>query len=174
METNTKTGTPALPTRRSLLTRGGAVLGACLLPSVAGAANGSLQEPTGERSGTVFDVRKFGATGLRTDNATQAFRNAIDACTSTGGGVVNVPAGEYTVGTVQLTFLHVAGSNTKNIVVRNNLLAKAGKDITFENKALQKAVRKGSDTPNTYYEAYSSCYCSAGGIARMCSGRQNR
>ncbi|MEJ1241669.1 glycosyl hydrolase family 28 protein [Chryseolinea sp. T2] len=52
--------------------------------------------------GTSFNVRNYGATGLRKDNATKAFRDAINACTSAGGGTVEVPAGEYTVGTVQL------------------------------------------------------------------------
>lgn len=93
------------PTRRSVILRGGAVLGACLLPSVGGQdatqalAHGS---PVTEQSGAVYDVKKFGASGVRNDNATAAFRDAIEACTSGGGGVVNVPAGEYTVGTVQL------------------------------------------------------------------------
>jgi polygalacturonase len=49
-----------------------------------------------------IDVRKFGATGKRADNATKAFRHALDAATARGGGVVNVPPGEYTVGTLQL------------------------------------------------------------------------
>jgi hypothetical protein len=40
------------------------------------------------------------------------------------------------------TFLHVAGTNTKNIVVRNNLLARADKDITFESRSLQKVLQK--------------------------------
>lgn len=49
-----------------------------------------------------FDVRNFGATGIRKDNATKAFRDAIEACAKAGGGTVQVPAGDYTVGTVQL------------------------------------------------------------------------
>jgi len=94
-------GADASHSRRALLARGGAVLGACLLPSAAAQAQGPVQT-TPELTGSVYDVRKFGATGLRKDNATQAFRDAVEACTSAGGGVVNVPAGEYTVGTVQL------------------------------------------------------------------------
>jgi polygalacturonase len=49
-----------------------------------------------------YSVRDFGATGLRKDNATKAFRDTIEACKRSGGGMVQVPAGEYTVGTVQL------------------------------------------------------------------------
>lgn len=103
-ENNSTAGTQAQQTRRSLLLRGSAVLGACLLP-VAGQAQrigDDASQAIPEATGTVYDVKKFGATGLRKDNATKAFRDAVEACTSAGGGVVHVPAGEYTVGTVQL------------------------------------------------------------------------
>ena len=57
---------------------------------------------TSDASRSPFDVRNYGATGVRKDNGTKAFRDAIEACTAAGGGTVQVPAGEYTVGTVQL------------------------------------------------------------------------
>ena len=101
--------------RRQLLSNGGAILGACLL---SGTQTTAVAQPstTGKReNGPVYDVRSFGATGLRQANATQAFRQAIDQCTSDGGGVVNVPPGEYTVGTVQLkdnVTLHIEGGAT--------------------------------------------------------------
>jgi hypothetical protein len=49
-----------------------------------------------------FDVRVYGATGLRAQNATGAVQAAIDACTAAGGGTVRVPPGEYSVATIQL------------------------------------------------------------------------
>ena len=82
-----------LPTRRRILGYTGALLGLGLV-----SATSKTQQP----SSRPFDVKNFGATGVRSDNATQAFREAIEACTSAGGGTVQVPAGEYTVGTVQL------------------------------------------------------------------------
>jgi hypothetical protein len=85
-----------LTTRRSILT-GGAVLGTCLLagsPTSAQTAKASFKEP--------IDVRNFGASGKRDENATRAFRDALKAAASRGGGIVNVPPGEYTVGTIQL------------------------------------------------------------------------
>jgi hypothetical protein len=90
---------PQLSNRRSMLSKGGAMLGAWLLagsviPTKAQATNVSSTEP--------IDVRKFGATGKREDNATKAFRDALEACAARGGGIVNVPPGEYTVGTIQL------------------------------------------------------------------------
>lgn len=50
----------------------------------------------------VFNVRDFGATGRRADNATKALRDAVEACFKAGGGTVYVPPGEYTTGTIEL------------------------------------------------------------------------
>ena len=57
---------------------------------------------TTQQSGRQYDVKAFGASGVRADNATRAVQAAIDACTAAGGGTVHVPAGAYTVGTIQL------------------------------------------------------------------------
>lgn len=66
---------------------------------------GNLTGITGRRESVDimrYNVKDFGATGIRKDNATKAFRDTIETCTAAGGGTVEVPAGEYTVGTVQL------------------------------------------------------------------------
>ncbi len=76
--------------------RGGAAIGAG--PLLAATAAEAAQ-PAGARA---FDVRAFGATGQRADNATPAFQSAIDACTAAGGGTVRVTPGDYTVGMIQL------------------------------------------------------------------------
>jgi hypothetical protein len=81
-----------LPTRRTILGYAGALLGFGFVSATA--------RPDASRS--PFDVRNYGATGIRQDNATKAFRDAIEACTAAGGGTVEVPSGDYTVGTVQL------------------------------------------------------------------------
>jgi len=52
--------------------------------------------------GSIFDVRQFGATGRRADNATKAMRAAVDACFAAGGGAVYVPPGQYTTGAIEL------------------------------------------------------------------------
>ena len=88
--------------RRSVITHGGAMLGACLLSSALTPARAQTTGNDKMQTDTVYDVKKFGATGNRKDNATKPFRDTIEACTSKGGGIVNVPSGEYTVGTVQL------------------------------------------------------------------------
>src|SRR5690349_9559491 len=93
-------------TRRDILAYSGALLGLGFVsatPETSGAALSS------------FDVRTYGATGVRKDNATKAFRDAIAACTAAGGGTVLVPAGDYTVGTVQLrdnVTLHLEAGST--------------------------------------------------------------
>jgi len=50
----------------------------------------------------VFDVRDYGATGLKSDDARPAIQKAIDACGKGGGGRVYVPAGDYTTGQLHL------------------------------------------------------------------------
>jgi polygalacturonase len=49
-----------------------------------------------------FDVRQFGASGQRADDARPAIQRAIDACAAAGGGTVAFPPGEYTSGTILL------------------------------------------------------------------------
>jgi len=50
----------------------------------------------------VFNVRQYGATGKKEDNAQAAFQKAVDACAQAGGGTVYLPPGEYTSGTIHL------------------------------------------------------------------------
>ncbi len=83
--------------RRSLVKNGTALIGAGFLGSFAAPP----AEPA-EKGYNIFNVRDFGATGNRNDNATLPVRSAIDACTAAGGGTVYVPPGDYTVGTLQL------------------------------------------------------------------------
>ena len=50
----------------------------------------------------VFDIRDYGATGRKSDDARPALQKAIDACGKMGGGRVHVPPGEYTSGQLHL------------------------------------------------------------------------
>lgn len=88
-----------LSSRRSMIAKGSAMLGTCLL---AGAVTPAKAQSAIVNGPHPIDVRQFGASGKRSDNATKAFREAIEACVAKGGGIVNVSPGEYTVGTVQL------------------------------------------------------------------------
>ena len=44
----------------------------------------------------VFNIKDYGASGVKADNATPAIQKAIDACGKAGGGMVYLPPGEYT------------------------------------------------------------------------------
>ncbi len=50
----------------------------------------------------VFNVKDYGATGRKQDNARRPLQAAIDACGQAGGGTVYVPPGEYTSGQLTL------------------------------------------------------------------------
>ncbi len=95
---NINTGSNEKMDRRSMVKNGSLLVGAGFL--------GSLTTPPVEllpnAKNNIFNVRDFGATGNRGDNATMPIRSAIDACRVAGGGTVYVPPGEYTVGTLQL------------------------------------------------------------------------
>lgn len=46
----------------------------------------------------VFNVKDYGASGKKEDNARPAIQQAIDACSASGGGTVYFPPGAYTSG----------------------------------------------------------------------------
>jgi Pectate lyase superfamily protein/Glycosyl hydrolases family 28 len=50
----------------------------------------------------VFNVKEYGATGKKDDNALSAIQRAIDVCASAGGGMVYLPPGEYSSGQIRL------------------------------------------------------------------------
>src|SRR5438034_9841355 len=50
----------------------------------------------------LFNVRDFGASGQKSDEAQAAIQRAIDACAAAGGGKVYFPPGAYTTGTLHL------------------------------------------------------------------------
>jgi polygalacturonase len=50
----------------------------------------------------VFNVKDYGASGRKQDDARPALQQATDACGRAGGGTVYVPPGEYTSGQVRL------------------------------------------------------------------------
>src|SRR6202167_1467623 len=50
----------------------------------------------------VFNVKDYGARGIKSDNARAAIQQAIDACGKAGGGTVYIGPGEYTSGQLHL------------------------------------------------------------------------
>jgi polygalacturonase len=74
----------------------------CLVPFMNLAAADAASPaalPSGFR---VFNVKDFGATGLKAGNPQAAIQKAIDACAASGGGIVYLPPGDYTTGTLHL------------------------------------------------------------------------
>ncbi len=70
------------------------ILALIALLLLAGCAPGHVRE--------TFNVREFGASGLKAQDATKALQDAVDACAAAGGGTVLIPPGEYTSGTIRL------------------------------------------------------------------------
>ena len=50
----------------------------------------------------VYNIKDYGATGNKRDDARPALQAAIDACGKSGGGTVYLPPGEYTSGQLHL------------------------------------------------------------------------
>jgi hypothetical protein len=50
----------------------------------------------------VFNVRDYGATGVKAGLDQAAIQKAVDACAAAGGGTVLFPPGDYTSGTIHL------------------------------------------------------------------------
>ena len=125
-----------IPSRRDLLRAGATLLGGCaaaLTPSPAFA----LPTQEAPREG-IFDVKVFGASGVRSQNATGACQAAIDACTAAGGGVVRVPPGEYSVATIQLkdnVTLHVEAGATVFLSQDNPQFARGRRAMVFAERA---------------------------------------
>jgi hypothetical protein len=97
--------------RRSMVKSGAVLVGAGFLETFTKAPD----QPGAQPAGNIFNVKDFGATGNRDDKATGAIRNAVDACAAAGGGMVYIPPGDYTVGTIQLkdnVTLHIEAGAT--------------------------------------------------------------
>jgi Glycosyl hydrolases family 28 len=61
--------------------------------------------PPASRAGgsrAVFNIKDYGATGIKDDLAQEVIQMAVDACAAAGGGTVLFPPGDYTSGTIHL------------------------------------------------------------------------
>lgn len=89
--------------RRRMIGRSTALIGASIFPSLMTRAESTSEEDLiKDVEDPIFNVKTFGASGIRTQNATSFFIKAIEACFENHGGVVYVPPGEYTVGRIEL------------------------------------------------------------------------
>jgi len=60
---------------------------------------GSRPKPTG---GRIFSAETYGAVGNESKNSTRAIQQAIDACSTAGGGIVTLKPGKYVTGALFL------------------------------------------------------------------------
>lgn len=94
---------------------GAVIAGGLLDGKPAQAARTKPALSTDDLGARVYNIRSYGAKGDKTTVDTAAVQAAIDACTNDGGGTVLVPAGTFTIGTVELrsnVTLHIAASGT--------------------------------------------------------------
>ncbi len=105
------------------------------------------QEPaskTGSSAPAIFNVRHYGASGIKSDDARPSLQKAVDACAAAGGGIVYVPPGEYSTGTVHLRshvrFLIEAGATIYSM--KNNKAA-FDKDALFYGEDLEGITLEG-------------------------------
>src|SRR5882724_2676114 len=64
--------------------------------------SGCAGSPKSARSGTLFNVREFGALGDGKTKDTAAIQAVLDRCAAAGGGTVVVPAGDYLTGSLDV------------------------------------------------------------------------
>jgi hypothetical protein len=123
------------PSRRALLRRG-AIAGAWAAALTGDSAYAAQAQ--GGPAGAVFDVKAYGATGERAQNATAACQAAIDACTAAGGGTVRVPPGHYSVGMIQLkdnVTLHVEAGGTLFLIQDTTQFPRGRRAMIFAENA---------------------------------------
>jgi len=100
--------------RRTLLRKSALLAAAFPAFPVAGESQQSAAASS-KNSAAFFDVKQFGASGVKADDARPAIQKAIDTCAAAGGGVVYLPPGEYTSGTLTLRShvrFHIEGGAT--------------------------------------------------------------
>lgn len=125
--------------RRSVI-KSGAILAGAGISGVIGLTSFGQSAPNANH---LFNIKDFGATGKREDKATLPVRNAIEACTKAGGGVVFAPPGEYTVGTVQLkdnVTLHLESGATFFLSQDPNDFIHGSRTMIFAENATNIAV----------------------------------
>jgi len=103
-----------------------------MLPGAALASDSAKQAVPG-----LFSVRDFGATGGGRQPDTKALQAAIDACASSGGGVVYLPEGRYLCGTIFLK------SNISLVLATGSLLLGSANQADYP--SVQPGLRSYTD-----------------------------
>ncbi len=78
------------------------VLSALVLLAITSPAESEAGLAPKQDKARLFDIRDFGARGLKAESSQAAIQKAIDACAAAGGGTVYIPPGEFSSGTIHL------------------------------------------------------------------------
>ncbi|OGD19310.1 MAG: hypothetical protein A2W03_18440 [Candidatus Aminicenantes bacterium RBG_16_63_16] len=122
-----------------------------LVTALVWASSGALpagRPPAAGEGTAVFNVRDFGATGTKGDFAGPAIQKAVDACARAGGGMVYLPPGNYTSGTIHLRShvrFHVEAGATLYSVKEKKAF---DKDALFFGEDLVNITLEGRGTVN--------------------------
>ncbi len=96
----------------------------------------------------IFNVKDYGASGKKTLSSQAAIQKAIDACAAAGGGMVYVPPGEYSTGTLHLRshvrFYLESGATLFSIKDKNAF----NKEALFYGEDLVNITLEGRGTVN--------------------------
>src|SRR5687768_3783511 len=115
------------------------ILQSCFMLAGGTALTGqSVPAPPPAPGARQFDVKAYGAAGVRTQSATAACQSAIDACTAAGGGTVFVPPGDYSVGMLQLkdnVTLHVEAGATLFLIQDTTQFPRGRRAMIFAENA---------------------------------------
>lgn len=89
------------------------------------AGTGAVQRTVESKLQDVVSVKDFGATGIYTQDATQAFNDALARIASQGGGALYVPKGQYSITAGAVTFsaavgLTIYGDGPQNTIISFN------------------------------------------------------
>lgn len=118
----------------------------------------------GQETEPVFNVKTYGATGKKSDNARAAIQKAIEACAKAGGGTVYLPPGDYTSGTLQLRS-HVrfyiasgatlwASDQDRDYTTDGLLLGEDVDNITIEGRGVMNGQQKYDWRMNVMDDGY--------------------
>ncbi len=150
---------------RSMIRNGAALLGAGIVGSLGAIPS---QQQYSLSCNNIFNVMDFGATGKREDKATLSVRDAIDACTNIGGGLVYVPPGDYTVGTIQLknnVTLHLEAGATFFLSQNTNDFIPNSRTMIFAENAKNIAVTGRGTLDGLAQYTFSEMRGEEGGIS---------
>jgi hypothetical protein len=117
----------------------------------------------------IFNVKDYGATGIKAENARPAIQKTIDECAKAGGGMVYLPPGDYTSGTLHMRShvrLHLEAGATLYASTRDSeydfiaqqssalLLGENLENITFEGRGTVDGEIEYDHRPDNIQDFY--------------------